>query len=136
MFRDRLVLVGGDFRGSGDDYHRTARTAVSGLTLQALMVDTILAGLPLRELGKSAVLAAALLAAVLMAWVLCGRRASLAAFWLALAAGIYLALSFPVFWWTGLMLPATAPLLLLLLGFLTALVLRRILPSPPEVPAP
>ncbi len=135
IFRDRFVLVGGDFRGSGDDYHRTARTAVSGLTLQALMVDTILAGLPVRELGKSAVLAAALLAAVLMAWVLCGRRASLAAFWLTLAAGIYLTFSFPVFWWTGLMLPATAPLLLLLLGFLAALVLRRILPSPPEVPA-
>lgn len=136
MFRDRLVLVGGDFRGSGDDYHRTARTAVSGLTLQALMVDTILAGLPVRELGKAAVLAAALLAAVLMAWVLCGRGADLPAFWLTLAAGIYLALSFPVFWWTGLMLPSTAPLLLLLLGFLAALVLRRILPSPPEVPAP
>ncbi len=136
MFTDRLVLIGGDFRGSGDDYHRTARTALSGLTLQALMVDTILAGLPIREAGKAPVLSVAFLAgAVLIARVLSGR-AALAAFWLMLAAGIYVALSFPVFWWTGLMLPVTAPLLPLLLGLLAALVLRRILPSPPEVPAP
>ncbi|HEX6863848.1 MAG TPA: hypothetical protein VF414_13565, partial [Thermoanaerobaculia bacterium] len=137
IFRDRLVLVGGDFRGSGDDYHRTAQGALSGLTLQALMVDTILAGLPLREPGRMPVLAMAALAAVLaMAGVLCARRAGPIAAWLAAAAGLYLAVSFPVFWWTGLMLPVTAPLLLLLIGLLAALAWRRRLPSPPEVPTP
>jgi CHASE2 domain-containing sensor protein len=139
LFRDRLVLVGGDFRGSGDDYYRVPRrpgrsTAVSGLTLQALMVDTILAGLPIREMGRVPVLAATVLAATLfLAGVLCGRRAGPAALF---AAGIYLAVSFPVFWWIGLMLPVTAPLLLLLAGLLVALTLRQILPFPPEVPAP
>jgi serine/threonine-protein kinase len=133
IFAGRLVLVGGEFLGSGDDYNRTARTAVSNLTLQALMVDTILSGLPIREPGRLPVLAVATLATALaMAGILRGRRAGLATLF---AAGIYLAVSFPVFWWTGLMLPITAPLLLLLLGLLAALALRRILSSPPEVPA-
>jgi len=134
MFRDRLVLVGGELRGSGDDYHRIAGTAVSGLTLQALMVDTILAGLPVREPGRVPVLAAMWIAISLsIGGMLCGRRAAV---WITLtAAGVYLALSFPAFWWTGLMLPVAAPLLLLALGLLAAIALRRILPSPPEVPA-
>jgi len=140
IFRDRLVLVGGEFRGSGDDYHRVPRrsgtgTVVSGLTLQALMVDTILSGLPIREPGRLPVLVAVALGAVLiMTGALCARRAGLVVLWLALAAGIYLAVSFPVFWWTGLMLPATAPLLLILLGLLATLALRQFLSAPPETP--
>jgi CHASE2 domain-containing sensor protein len=139
LFRDRLVLVGGNYRGSGDDYHRipgrSARSeAVSALTLQALMVDTIGAGLPVREPGRLPVLAATVLVtAFAMAVILCARRVRWMAVRLAAGAGAYLAFSFPVFWWTGLMLPATAPLLLLLLGMIAALALRRLLPSPPEV---
>ncbi|HKI05855.1 MAG TPA: protein kinase [Thermoanaerobaculia bacterium] len=139
LFRDQLVLLGGDFRGSGDDYHRIPHrsgrnTAVSGLTLQALMVDTIGAGLPIRELGKTPVLMiAALGAALAMAGVLCTRRAGPIAAGLAAGAVLYLAISFPIFWWTGLVLPITAPLLLLGIGILAVLVLRRNFPSPPEV---
>lgn len=137
LFKDRLVLVGGELRASGDDYHRTARTAVSGLTLQALTVDTILAGMPVREPGRMPVLVvAALGAALIMTAALCSRRVGSAASWLALAVGVYLGISFPVFWWTGLVLPVTSPLLLLLLGLLAALVLRRRLAAPPEVPTP
>ena len=136
-FRDRLVLVGGELRGFGDDYYRIAGAAVSGLTLQALTVDTILAGLPIREPGKAPVLAVTALAAALaMAGVLCAWRVAPIARWLAVAAALYLAVSFPVFWWTGLMLPAAVPLLFTLLGFLAALALRRILPFPPKVPTP
>lgn len=133
IFRERIVLVGGDFRGSGDDYHRTARAAVSGLTLQALMVDTILKGLPVREPGRMSVLLCLILAAALSPTILlCSRRTASPVLWLALASGFYLAVSFPVFWWTGLMLPVAAPLLLLLTGALAAVALRRNLPSPPE----
>lgn len=140
LFRDRLVLVGGDFRGSGDDYYRIpqspGRSAVSGLTLQALMVDTIAAGLPIREPEKMPILAITTqVAALAMAGFLCARRTGPIAVWLAVGAGLYLALSFPVFWWTGLMLPVTAPLLLILLGIVPALALRRMLPSHPEVSA-
>lgn len=136
LFHGRLVLVGGEFRGSGDDYYRIpqrfGRNTVSGLTLQALMVDTITRGLPIREPGRMPILAVAALGAFLATvGALCARRAG--AVWIALGSGLYLALSFPVFWWTGLMLPVTAPLLLVLLGFLTALLARRMLPAPPEV---
>jgi len=142
LFRDRLVLVGGDFRGSGDDYyripHRSGRnTAVSGLTLQALMVDTIAAGMPIRDPGRMPVLvAAALGTALAAAWVLCAYRVWPIAVWLAIGAGVYLAVSFLLFWWTGLILPVTVPSLFVLLGLLAALVLRRNLPSPPEVSVP
>lgn len=140
LFRDRLVLVGAELRGSGDDYHRipqrSGKRAVSGLTLQALMVDTIGAGLPIREPGKMVVLtASALITFLVLAGVLCVCRAAPIAVWLTVGAALYVALSFPVFWWTGLMLPVTAPLLVVLLGFLAALILRRLLPSPPEVSA-
>ncbi len=139
LFRDQIVLVGGDFRGSGDDYHRVPHrsgrnTAVSGLTLQALMVDTIGAGLPLREAGKTPVLMITVLGiALAMAGVLSARRAGPIVAWSAAGAVLYLALSFPLFWWAGLMLPITTPLFLLGTGLFTALILRRNLPSPPEV---
>jgi CHASE2 domain-containing sensor protein len=142
LFQGRLVLVGGDFRGSGDDVQRVPQragrsTTVSGLALEALMVDTILAGLPIREAARTPVLIAAVLGTALaMAGILCARRTGRIVLGLAAGAGLYLSLSFPVFWWTGLRLPITAPVLLVLLGFLLAYVLRRNLPSPPEVSAP
>jgi CHASE2 domain-containing sensor protein len=142
LFRNRLVLVGGDFRGSGDDYYRIPHRsdesrAVSGLTLQALMVDTIGAGLPICEPGRMPVLAVTILGmALAMAGILCTRRTGPIVAGLAVGAGVYLALSLPIFQRTGLMLPVTAPLLLVLLGLLIALVLRRNLPAPPEVSNP
>ena len=141
LFHGRLVLVGvGELRGSGDDYYRipqrSGKSAVSGLALQALMVDTIAAGMPLREPGRTSVLAASALVTLLaMAGALCARRAAPIAAWLAVGTALYAALSFPVFWWTGLMLPIVAPLLLVLLGLAIALTLRRVFPSPPEVSA-
>jgi CHASE2 domain-containing sensor protein len=138
IFRDRLVLVGGDYRGSGDDYHRVAHRwatsgAASGLTLQALIVDTIGAGRPLREPGRMPLLAATALATMLAAAaLLCRRRIAPTGAWLAAGAGMYLALSFPAFWTAGWILPMTTPLLLVLLGSVAALVVRRGLPSPAE----
>ncbi|HKV11358.1 MAG TPA: protein kinase, partial [Thermoanaerobaculia bacterium] len=121
LFQDRLVLVGGEFRASGDDYYliaqRSGTRPVSGLALQALKVDTIAAGLPVREPARAPVRAASAIATFLaLAAVLCARRAGAAAGWLAAAALLYVALSFPVFGWTGLKLPVTAPLLPVLLG--------------------
>jgi CHASE2 domain-containing sensor protein len=142
LFRDRLVLVGGEFRGSGDDSHAIPRRsgtedAVSGLTLQALMVDTIASGMPVREAPRLPVLGlAALAAGCAMAGLLCARRPARVAAWSTAVVGLYLAVSFPVFGWTGLLLPVTAPGFLLLCGCLLALVLRRLLPPPPEVSFP
>ncbi|HEX7185696.1 MAG TPA: protein kinase [Thermoanaerobaculia bacterium] len=138
LFRNRLILVGAGFRGAGDDYHRVPhrlrKTAVvSGLTLQALLVDTIAAGLPVREPGRAPILAVVtLLAGLAMAGILCSRRSSAFVVFLAAAAALYLAVSFPAFWWAGQMLPVS-PLLLVLLGLCLALIVRRMLPPAPEV---
>ncbi len=139
LFRDQIVLVGGEFIGSGDNYprvpHSSGRnTEVSGLTLQALMVDTIGSGLPIREPEKLPVLLATVLATALaMAGILCSRRTGPAVAWTVAGAVLYMAITFPVFWWAGGMLPVTAPLLLVLTGVLAALVLNRNLSAPPEV---
>jgi serine/threonine protein kinase len=76
IFGDRLVIVGAEFAGSGDEVHsepnRTAR--LSGTVLQAMMMDTILRGLPIREpprLGDVAMLI--LISGVVMSSVLCVR---------------------------------------------------------------
>lgn len=54
-FRGRLVMVGGEYAGSGDQLYRIPhrggrRGDWSGLTLQALMTDSALAGYPVRTL--------------------------------------------------------------------------------------
>jgi CHASE2 domain-containing sensor protein len=136
LFRGRLVLVGGEYLASLDEHrvpHRPGTgDAISGLVLQALMVDTIVRGLPVRDARRLPVLAAAaLVAACAMAGLLCARRAGPVAAWSAAGAALYLAVSLPVFGWTGLMLPVTEPWLLLLLGLLIVLALRRVLPEAP-----
>lgn len=138
VFRNRLVLVGGDIVAGADDIHRVSRRSgetqrVSGLMLQALLVDTIVAGLPVREASAAPFLAgAALWAGLAAAALLLARRPI---FLLALLLGSllpYLFLSVPVFQTTGLLLPVTVPLLPAL-GVLTlALVLRRALSPIPS----
>jgi CHASE2 domain-containing sensor protein len=137
LFRDRIVLVGVD--SLGDDIHhvphRSEETAlVSGLTLQALLVDTIAGGFPVREPDRRTVLAAALvLIGLALAAVLLTPRAGPAVMWLAAATALYIGLSFPAFWWGGWILPVSFPLLLALFGLSLTLIARRRLPSAPEV---
>jgi CHASE2 domain-containing sensor protein/tRNA A-37 threonylcarbamoyl transferase component Bud32 len=139
LFHDRLVLVGADSLSSGDDIHRVPHRAgeaalVSGLTLQALLADTIAAGFPVREPARPVVLAVAtLLIGLALGAVLCVPRASPAVLALGMAAALYLAASFPVFWWSCRILPVSLPLLLLLFGLSIVLILRRMLPPAPEI---
>jgi CHASE2 domain-containing sensor protein/tRNA A-37 threonylcarbamoyl transferase component Bud32 len=138
LFRDRLVLVGGDSPGSGDDDHdipvslgKTGK--VSGLTLQALQVDTIAAGLPVREAQRMPILLlAALTAGGAALAILLWRRAGRVAAALLAAGALYAAASLPVFNQTGLLLPVTAPCLTAALGLAAALALRRALPRMPS----
>jgi len=61
LFRDRLVIAGGTYSGSGDE-HRVPRVSsdklVSGQFIQALIANTILAGNPIHEVPLSRCLAA------------------------------------------------------------------------------
>lgn len=136
VFQDRIVLVGGDFL---DDYHFIPHrlgspSEVSGLTLQALLAQTIVDGLPIRAPARVPVLAAVTsLTGLALVWLLCARRTRRACLSLAAAAVFYVVLSFPAFWWGGLLLPITSPLFLALLGLSLALGSRRWLPRAPEV---
>jgi serine/threonine protein kinase len=140
IFRNRLILVGGDLEAAVDDVYRVPlrreqKERVSGLTLQARLVDTLVGGLPIREPRKTPFLAGAALWISLasVAALLARRPAPLLA---ALLGGLtlYLGLSIPIFQKTGLLLPVT-PLFLPTLGALAlALILRRALAPIPRSP--
>jgi CHASE2 domain-containing sensor protein/tRNA A-37 threonylcarbamoyl transferase component Bud32 len=133
IFRDHLVLVGGDVVAAGDDVHRiphrTGRAkTVSGLTLQALLVDTLAAGLPVREAPRVPFLmAAALWTALAVAAVLLARRPAPVLTLLLGGLLIYLILSILIFHERGLLLPVTLPLLPALGALVLAMVFRRAL---------
>jgi serine/threonine protein kinase len=136
LFRDRLVLVGSDSPDAGDDYHKIPVRlgeigAVSGLALQALQIDTIVAGLPVRSAPRMPILLlAALLAGAAALAVLQRDHAGRAVLGLAAFAACYTAVSFSFFKSTGLLFPITAPCLVAALGLAAGLMLRRFLPTP------
>jgi CHASE2 domain-containing sensor protein len=61
MFRDKLVLVGGEYEGS-QDFHRVpfrpglSKDDVSGLNIHALTINTLLQHSPIQDVGRSLVL--------------------------------------------------------------------------------
>jgi len=140
IFRNRLILVGGGLMGAGDDvyripHRRDQKEMIPGLMLQALQVDTIAAGLPVREAPQAPFLAgAALWAGLAAAAVLLARRPFRILIVLLGGVMIYLGLSTPVFWRTGLLLPVVAPLLPALGMLAPAWILRRVLPPIPWSP--
>jgi serine/threonine protein kinase len=116
FFQGRLLLVGGNFAGSGDDYrlpaHSGSTETVPGVVLQALMVDTILSGLPVRELPRLFwLLGLGLGLAALLAIALCVPRFAAAA---TLCVGVevfYFAAAFVFFRHARILAPVAAPLL-------------------------
>jgi len=143
-FRDRLVLVGGDFSASGDELHRVpARgagpTVVSGVVLQALMVDTLLAGLPVREAGRVPILVGAgAAAALILLGLLCSPRPRWPVPLAACGALLYAGAAFVLFDRNRLLLPVVAPLLVVSLALALGFVLRSWLTAipPAESEAP
>jgi serine/threonine protein kinase len=140
IFRGRLVLVGGDLEPAGDDVQRVPgrrfrKEIVSGLMLQARLVDTLVAGLPVREPGKGPFLAgAALWSGLAAAAALLARRPVLLIFTLLGGLTLYLVLSITIFGSTGLLLPVAAPLLPALGALTLAVALRRALSPIPWSP--
>ena len=138
LFRGRLVLVGGEFEASGDDYHRVPLgseppQAVSGVVLQALIVNTILSGLPVREVGMAPYLLAFGLASfALLAGSLCLPRLSTVAGLFAALNGLLILAAFLCFRDAHLLIPMAGPLLAAALALGIALVLRSRLPAFPQ----
>jgi CHAT domain-containing protein/serine/threonine protein kinase/Tfp pilus assembly protein PilF len=132
-FSGRLLLVGGDFAGSGDDLHAVPSAAgalrsLSGIALQALLVDTLLANQPVREAARGPVLAAVGAASFgLFAAALClPRRRGAMAFFGSLVT-LHLALAWTLAAQNRLLLPVVAPLLTLAAMLALGLAVRRLL---------
>jgi serine/threonine-protein kinase len=138
LFHGRLILIGSDSLASGDDYHRIPAgpgetIAVSSLTLQALQVDTITAGLPIRQANRVPILLlTALLTGCAGLVLLLTRHAGRAAAGLAGCAILYAAASLPAFQRASFLLPVTSPCLTAALGLAAALALRFALPPIPQ----
>lgn len=135
LFRDKLVLVGGDYLAS-EDAHRVpvGSGRLAGITLQALTVDTILSGMPYRDGAAEAWLPAfCLLAGLLIAVALLAPRRKVllgVAALVVLAFGVGNWYSFHRF---GSVVPIAAPVAAMLVALGGGLFLRNRLPDfPPE----
>jgi serine/threonine protein kinase len=68
VFKDRIVLAGATYAGSGDEARVPGQGVVPGITLHAATMQTILTGLPIRSVDRAGLI---LLSALVCA-VLCG----------------------------------------------------------------
>jgi serine/threonine protein kinase len=48
-FRNRIILLGGEYAGSGDTFHGYRAETLTGLAVEASIANTVLRGFPLRE---------------------------------------------------------------------------------------
>jgi serine/threonine protein kinase len=134
LFRDRLVLVGGDLLASGDVHWLSgADTPVAGIRLQAVITSTILGGLSVRDVGIGLLLPVI----ALCAWCAAERilqlpRLGVPVWTLTLAAGWILA-SALAFLSRQLVVPVLLPLAAIAGASGIAAGLRRVLPPYPEV---
>jgi serine/threonine-protein kinase len=135
LFANRIVLVGAEFSGGGDEMHPVPAKAgapgsVSGLVLQALIVNTLLEGPPFRDAPRLPVgLLFATLGGALAFGILASGRPMLVgvAGFLLLAAYAAAAL---LYFERGIVLPAAEPLLIVVLTMAAAVTIRRRLLRP------
>jgi CHASE2 domain-containing sensor protein len=139
-FRGRLLVVGSDRVESGADVHSILGPdgrpqVVAGFLLQALLTDSILRGLPLRELPPLPFVAVAwAVAGAVLALGLERRHRRLATLsLLGLGAG-YATAAFALFRWGSWVIPLSGPLALLALAGALGAAARPLLPLPPPPP--
>ena len=137
-FRDRIVLVGGEFTGSGDEHRPTPGRSsggrpVSGLVVQAFVVNTILNGFPIRESRRWPMFAGVGLASGVFAFLVLTRRHVLPVVTLAFALlGVYAAAAFAMFAAERILWPVAGPFLWLVLVVGVAFMIRAQWAAPPE----
>ena len=137
-FRDRLVLVGGEFTGSGDEHPpmpgRSNRgKTVSGLVVQATVVNTILDGFPIREARRWPAAAATAIACSMLTFLILMKRRAVPAIVLAAAlCVVYVAAALSVFAAERILWPVAGPMLFLLLASGAAVLIRVWLGALPE----
>lgn len=137
-FEGRLVLVGGDFVAAGDDFHRvsaggSAETAVSGIVLEALIVNTILSGFPFKEMQAPwSLLILGMTSLLLIGAALCFSKRSEIAYVFGAAVLLSVLTGFALFRWAGLILPLASLFLSALFALGSGLLLRSMLPAFPS----
>jgi serine/threonine protein kinase len=137
VFSGKLLLLGGEYLGSGDERHpivhrAAAPDAVTGLVLQALQINTIADGFPVRERGRIAFAVAVATAAGVVAWVvLWFYRVWLGLFLFIACMAAALAASFLLFRQARVLVPTAAPMLFACLALAAALLVRRWLAPAP-----
>jgi serine/threonine protein kinase/CHASE2 domain-containing sensor protein len=132
LAKGKLILLGAEFEGSGDLHPNPRRRSqpLTGLELQALAVQTLLDGEPLRDAPRLLAAAVAfppLLAVAFGALWLPARPASLLAIPVALL--VPFASAFGAFLAAGLVLPVAAPSVSLALAGAAGAFVRTRLPS-------
>jgi CHASE2 domain-containing sensor protein len=136
-FRDRVVLLGAAFVGSGDAHlpipgRGASEASLTGLELQALAVNTILDGFPIRQSRSWPIAAAAAAVCGVLAFLLLMKRRSTVALSLGLALAVaYVAVAFVVFASTRTLWPVAGPLVSVALTVGAALAARVAWGRPP-----
>jgi CHASE2 domain-containing sensor protein len=133
LFRDRLVLIGGNFVGSGD-LHRLSGEGVpiEGVFVQALIMNTILEAFPIRQAGIALWLPMLFVAA----WVAAQRDVAAERFqmpaWAMASAGAWIVgavISFAAGWTVPILMPVAA----ILAAGVAAVVIRLLLRPFPQL---
>lgn len=131
MFRDKIVLVGGEYEGS-QDFHRVpfrsglSNEEVSGLTIHALTINTLLLDNLVQNVSRSWVLLP--MAVVIMffsAAFLIRRRVFFPLINLLLILTGYILIVYFLFIWNRLLLPVGVPLITLIIVLLPIIFIRR-----------
>lgn len=136
-FRGRLVLIGGDFAGSGDSRHVVPspsgpRTVISGLMMQALVTNTILSGAPLRDtLQFSFIVVASLLSLGVMFVSLTSRSLLIGIGTLGIVVAALIGVGVACFLWVESVVPVAGPTLTVLCAWMVSMAVRSRLPAPP-----
>jgi len=132
VFRDRLVVVGASFVGSGDLHRLTGNGVVPGVMVQTVITDTLLNGLPLRELDVVVWLPVLLLLSWLVATQAVDpiRRAGLR--WASVALVIWVAAAVASFVGVGWTIPVFVPVAAIVTAGLGGAVARPFLRPYPQ----
>jgi serine/threonine-protein kinase len=125
VFRDRVVLTGVDYGGSGDEPRVPTRERIPGVVLHAAIVETILAGFPVRGVGRSALILISIVGSALLCSIALISRPSVAVSALAAAGLSYAVAMFVLFARGGLMAPFIVPLVLAVVAAAAGYAIRR-----------
>lgn len=137
LFKDKIVLIGAEYEGTGDIARISSPPGhpriVSGLVLNAMMIDTILEGLPFRVPATRLFYVVSLfllIPAIAMA-ALYRSSLRLAILLSASLCVAYLAVGLAAFF-SGYIVPSCVPSLFCLLSLSGAVLFRRRLPARPS----